>query len=113
MNLNLIPTVTVRILDEHTLLEGKNFYLTEGFADYVPKGVELFPRSGSLPVEFKMDESLRKEEYNLELTVWGATVKASSPSGAYYALDSCPERRKDLSASGGGSSLHASAGHFR
>lgn len=87
MNLNLIPNpVTVRILDEHTLLEGKNFYLTEGFADYVPKGVELFPRSGSLPVEFKMDESLRKEEYNLELTVWGATVKASSPSGAYYAL---------------------------
>ena len=87
MNLNLIPSpVTIRILDKNTLLEGRNFYLTAGFADYVPKASELFPRSGHLPVEFKMDESLRKEAYTLELTVWGATVKASGRSGAYYAL---------------------------
>ena len=87
MNLNLIPApVTVRILDEHTILEGRNFYLTAGFLSYVPRAGELFNAAGSLPVEFKMDESLRKEAYTLEITVWGATVKASGPNGAYYAL---------------------------
>ena len=87
MNFSLIPApVSIRILDKHTILEGKNFYLTEGFAAYVPRARELFPLSGHLPVEFKMDESLRKEAYTLELTVWGATVKASGRNGAYYAL---------------------------
>ena len=86
MNFGLIPTpVSIRVLDENTLLEGQ-FYLTEGFSSYVPRAAELFPGTGALPVEFKMDESLRKEAYILELTVWGATVKASGPNGAYYAL---------------------------
>ena len=86
MNLGLIPTpVSICILDKNTLLEGQ-FYLTEGFSSYVPRSRDLFPENGSLPLEFKMDESLRKEAYILELTVWGATVKASGPNGAYYAL---------------------------
>ena len=87
MNFDLIPApVSIRILDKNTLLEGSQFYLTESFADYVPKAEELFPRIGHLPVEFKMDESMKKEAYTLELTVWGATVRASGRSGAYYAL---------------------------
>ena len=87
MNFNLIPVpVSIRILDPDTVLEGKNFYLTQGFSAYVPRASELFPVSGALPVEFKMDEGLRKEAYILELTVWGATIRASGPNGAYYAL---------------------------
>ena len=87
MNLNLIPQPkTVRILDANTLLQGSSFYLTRGYLNYVPRAGELFPDGGGLPVELQMDESQPREAYVLEIKVWGATVRASGPSGAYYAL---------------------------
>ena len=89
MNIHLIPTpVSVQLLDQEKILEGSGFYLTEGFAEFLPVACELFPRTGQLPVEFKMEESLRKDAYQLTVTVWGATVKASGRTGAYYALAS-------------------------
>ena len=87
MNFNLIPQPqTIRVLDSETVLKGSGFYLTRGYLDYVPKARELFPESGGLPVELQMDECHPREAYTLELRVWGATVRASSPNGAYYAL---------------------------
>ena len=87
MNLNLIPAPkTIRIVDRNTIVGGSGFYLTKGYMDYVPRSRELFPDYGGLPVELQMDECHPREAYTLEIKVWGATVRASSPNGAYYAL---------------------------
>ena len=87
MNFNLIPVPSaIRVNDQNVIINRKNLYLSDQLRQYVKKADEVICETGTIPVDYRICETLGTEAYRLTISADGVLITASAPNGVYYAL---------------------------
>ena len=87
MNFNLIPVPSaIRVNDQNVIINRKDLYLSDQLRQYVKKADEVICETGTIPVDYRICETLGTEAYRLTISADGVLITASAPNGVYYAL---------------------------